>query len=71
MQGRDTLVAVRLKIHRGKILEIEQLEAGGIAPQAIELLTTPTPRVTEDVPPTARVSREVIAPGSRGTRATV
>src|SRR5687767_6076843 len=38
VQGRDTLAAVRLRIDRGKILEIEQLHAGNIAPQAIELL---------------------------------
>src|SRR5712691_8065934 len=31
VQGRDTLVAIRLRIDRGKILEIEQLHAGGIA----------------------------------------
>ena len=41
VQGRDTLAAIRLKVDRGRITEIEQLHAGGIAPQAIELLTTP------------------------------
>jgi len=60
VQGRDTLVAIRLKIDRGKILEIEQLHAGGIAPQAIELLTTPSRVLTEDVPAGQRVSREVM-----------
>jgi hypothetical protein len=49
VQGRDTLIAVRLKIDRGRISEIEHLWAGGIAPQAVERLTTPTPRVTTDV----------------------
>ena len=60
VQGRDTLVAIRLRIDRGKILEIEQLHAGGIAPQAIELLTTPSRVLTEDVPAGQRVSREVM-----------
>jgi hypothetical protein len=60
VQGRDTLVAIRLKVDRGKILEIEQLHAGNIAPQAIELLTTPRSLLTEDVPVNQRVSREVM-----------
>jgi hypothetical protein len=60
VQGRDTLAAIRLKIDRGAISEIEQLHAGNIAPQAIELLTTPRSLLTEDVPPGQRVSREVM-----------
>jgi hypothetical protein len=60
VQGRDTLAAIRLKIDRGTIVEIEQLHAGNIAPQAIELLTTPRALLTEDVPPNQRVSREVM-----------
>ena len=60
VQGRDTLVAVRLKIDRGRILEIEHLHAGNIAPQAIELLTTPRAVLTEDVPAAQRVSRDVM-----------
>ena len=60
VQGRDTLAAIRLKIDRGTISEIEQLHAGNIAPQAIELLTTPRSLLTEDVPPGQRVSRDVM-----------
>jgi len=60
VQGRDTLTAIRLKVDRGKILEIEQLYAGGIAPQALELLTTPSKLLTEDVPVSQRVSREIM-----------
>jgi hypothetical protein len=63
VQGRDNLIAIRLKVDRGKISEVEQLWAGGIAPQAIELLTTPSKVLTEDVPPAQRVSREVMARG--------
>jgi hypothetical protein len=51
LKGRDTLAAIRLKIDRGRLSEIEQLHAGNIAPQAIELLTTPPTVLTEDVPP--------------------
>ena len=46
VQGRDNLIAIRLRVDRGKISEIEQLWAGGIAPQAIELLTTPSKLLT-------------------------
>ena len=60
VQGRDNLIAIRLKVDRGKIAEIEQLWAGGIAPEAVQLLTTPTALVTEDVPVAQRVSREVM-----------
>jgi hypothetical protein len=60
VQGRDNLIAIRLKVDGGKISEVEQLWAGGIAPQAIELLTTPSTLLTEDVPPAQRVSREVM-----------
>jgi hypothetical protein len=58
VQGRDTLAAVRLKIDRRTILEIEQLQSGNVAPEALELLTTPRPILTEDIPPPQRVSRE-------------
>jgi hypothetical protein len=60
VQGRDTLAAIRLKVDRGRIIEIEQLQAGGIAPQAIELLTTPRSVLTEDVPVNQRVSRHMM-----------
>jgi hypothetical protein len=60
VQGRDTLVAIRLKVDRGKISEIEQLWAGNIAPQAIELLTTPRTILTDDVLPAQRVSRDIM-----------
>ena len=60
VQGRDNLISIRLKIDRGKISAIEQLWAGGIAPQALELLTTPSRVLTEDVPVAQRVSREMM-----------
>ncbi len=58
--GRDALVAVRLKVDRGKIQEIEQLYAQDIDAAAIPLLTTPVPVLTTDVPPAERTSRDIL-----------
>jgi hypothetical protein len=60
VQGRDTLVAVRLKIDRGKIEEIDQLWAGGINEAAIPLLTTPREGLVTDIPASERSSRDVL-----------
>jgi hypothetical protein len=58
--GRDALVAVRLKVDRGKIQEIEQLYDRNIDAAAIPLLTTPLPILTTDVPPEQRSSRDLL-----------
>ena len=58
IQGRDALVAVRLKIDRGKIQEIEQLYDRNVQEAAVQLLTTPRPTLVNDVPPNQRRSRE-------------
>ncbi|MBN1567236.1 MAG: hypothetical protein JXA73_05290 [Acidobacteria bacterium] len=58
--GRDALVAVRLKVDRGKIQEIEQLYAQDIDAAAIPLLTTPVPLLTADIPPAERTSRDIL-----------
>jgi hypothetical protein len=58
--GQDALVAVRLKIDRGKIQEIEQLYDRNINAAAIPLLTTPLPILTTDVPPAERNSRDLL-----------
>jgi hypothetical protein len=60
VNGRDTLVGVRLKIDRGRILEIEQLWTGGINEAAIPLLTTPRPGLVDDLPASQRESRDVL-----------
>lgn len=60
VQGRDTLAAIRLRIDRGKILEIEHLQVGHVNPAALELLTTPRAILLEDAPPEQRVSREML-----------
>jgi len=60
IQGRDALVVVRLKIDRGKILEIEQLYDRNINAAAVPLLTTPRPTLVNDVPASQRTSRTVM-----------
>ena len=59
--GRNALVAVRLKVDRGQISEIEQLYDRAINDAAIPLLTTPRPGLVTDVPASERTSREVLA----------
>lgn len=60
IQGRNALVAVRLRIDRGKILEIEQLWDRNINDAAIPLLTTPRETLVNDVPASQRTSRVVM-----------
>lgn len=58
--GQNALVAVRLKINKGKIDEIEQLYDRQINDAAIPLLTTPAPILTTDLAPAERMSRDVL-----------
>ncbi len=58
--GQNSLVAVRLKVDRGKIQEIEHLYERNINEAAIPLLTTPVPVLTTDVPPEQRISRDML-----------
>jgi hypothetical protein len=58
--GRDALVAVRLKVDRGKIQEIEHLYDREVDKAAIPLLTTPVPVLTTDVPPEECLSRDLL-----------
>ncbi len=58
--GRNALVAVRLKVDRGKIQEIEQLYNREVDDAAIPLLTTPVPLLTTNVPADERVSRDML-----------
>ena len=61
IQGRSALVAVRLKVDRGHISEIEQLYDRNINDAAIPLLTTPRPGLVTDIPASERSSRETLA----------
>jgi hypothetical protein len=58
--GQNALVAVRLKVDRGKIQEIEQLFDRNINDAAVPLLTTPAPVLTTDVPVAQRSSRDML-----------
>ncbi|MFY9692058.1 MAG: hypothetical protein WA369_06095 [Candidatus Acidiferrales bacterium] len=60
INGQDSLVAVRLKVDRGQIEEIEQIWTRGVDPTAIPLLTTARPDLVEDVPASQRTSRDVL-----------
>jgi len=59
--GRNALVALRLKVDRGKISEIEQLYDRNINDAAIPLLTTPRAGLVSDIAPAERESRDVLA----------
>jgi hypothetical protein len=54
IQGRSALVAVRLKVDRGHISEIEQLYDRNINDAAIPLLTTPRPGLVTDIPASSK-----------------
>lgn len=58
--GRNALVAIRLKVDRGKVQEIEQLYDREIDDAAIQLLTTPVKVLTTDIPPDERISRDML-----------
>jgi len=60
IEDRPALVAMRLKVERGRILEIEHLIDRNVAPQAMELLRTPRPGLLNDVPAAQRSSRDVM-----------
>jgi hypothetical protein len=66
IEGQHALVAVRLKVDRGKIQEIEHLYVRNSAfdraidDAALPLLTTPLPLLTADVPKDQRTSRDML-----------
>lgn len=60
INGEDSLIAVRLKIDRGQIQQIEQLYTRGVDKTAIPLLTTPRSAFVDDVPVSERTPREVM-----------
>lgn len=60
IDGQDALVAVRLKIDRGRIRQIEQLWTRGVDKTALPLLTTPRPALVNDVPRSQKSSRDML-----------
>jgi hypothetical protein len=60
INGQDSLIAVRLKVDRGQIQQIEHLYTRGVDRTAIPLLTTPRADLVDDVPPSERTPRDVM-----------
>ena len=60
IEGRPALVAIRLKIERNRIMEVEHMVDRDVRPEAMELLQTPVPLLTSDIPATERSSREIM-----------
>jgi hypothetical protein len=60
INGQDSLIAVRLKVDRDQIEEIEHLYTRGVDKTAIPLLTTPRPDLVDDVPASERTPRDVM-----------
>lgn len=60
INGQDALVAVRLKIDRRQIQQIEQLWTRGVDKTALPLLTKPRAALVDDVPRAQRSSRDVL-----------
>jgi hypothetical protein len=56
----DALVAIRLRVERDLIHEIEHLWLRGVDPAAIPLLTTPVSVLTGSVPAEERISRDAM-----------
>jgi len=60
INGEDSLVAIRLKVDRGQIQQIEHLYTRGVDKTALPLLQTPRPELVDDVPPSQRTPRDVM-----------
>ena len=62
IEGRPALVAIRLKVERHEITEVEHMVDRNVAPEAMELLRTPRDRLVNDVAKNERSTRaELIA----------
>jgi hypothetical protein len=60
INGQDSLIAVRLKVDRDQIEEIEHLYTRGVDKTALPLLQTPRAAFVDDVPPSQRTPRDVM-----------
>jgi hypothetical protein len=61
IQGRSALVAVQLKIDRGRFPRSSICYDRNINDAALPLLTTPRPGLVTDIPAGERASRQVLA----------
>jgi hypothetical protein len=60
IQGRPALVAIRLKVERRMITEVEELYDRNVAPQAMELVQKPRDILVDDLPAAHRNSRDYL-----------
>jgi hypothetical protein len=60
IERRPALTAIRLKVERRHITEIEHLVDRNVAKEALELLQKPRPALVSDVPSSERTPREVM-----------
>lgn len=60
IDGAPALTAIRLRVERGMITEVEHMYDRDVAPQALELLQRPRPTLLADVPEEKRLSREYL-----------
>jgi hypothetical protein len=60
LEGRPAMIAIRLKVERRMITEVEELYDRNVAPEAMELLAKPRPALLADVPKSQRASREYL-----------
>jgi hypothetical protein len=60
VQGRPALVAIRLKIERGRLLEIEHLVDRNVQERQLPNLQTPRAGLLGDIAPSERTSREAM-----------
>lgn len=61
VEGKPALVAIRLRVERRMITEVEQLLDRNVAREAMELLTTARPGLLNDVPAKQKNSRDYLA----------
>ncbi|HWL47203.1 MAG TPA: hypothetical protein VNQ31_05750, partial [Sphingomonadaceae bacterium] len=60
IEGRPAMVAVRLRVERNMITEVEQLLDRNVAPEAMALLKAPRPALLADVPAAQRNTRDYL-----------
>ena len=66
VQGKPALVALRLKVQRHMITEVEQLIDANVQPPAMELLTAARPALLADAPTSERNSRDYLIYAANG-----
>lgn len=60
IDGQIAMVAIRIRVERNMITEVEHWYDRNVAPEAMELLTHPRPTLLADVPKDKQMSREYL-----------